>query len=106
MNQVLQGIDTYYQLLSAVNLHLNTTESNIFLPNPSPAQMSIQTLTTPQGLVIPCTGTGIKMLGSPIGTLDFSKDQFRKIGTKIENDLSLLKLFPHSHHRVKLLHTH
>jgi hypothetical protein len=43
------------------------------------------------------------MLGSPIGTRQFALDNFNNIGVKIENDLSLLKSFPHLHQRTKLL---
>ncbi len=43
------------------------------------------------------------MLGSPIGNDDFAKEQFHKIISKIESDLSLLKSFPPLHQRTKLL---
>ncbi len=36
IKKVLQGIDTYHQLLAEANLHLNPSEPKIFIPAPSP----------------------------------------------------------------------
>ena len=102
-DQVLQVIDTYHQSLVAANLRLNPSESNIYIPLSQQDPLPYQYLTTPQGIIIPCTASGIKMLGAPIGSTEFATEQFRKTANKIEKDLSLLKMFPQLHQRVKLL---
>jgi hypothetical protein len=63
----------------------------------------LESTATPQGLIIPCTTEGLKLLGSPIGTPTFALAQFSNIGAKLEHDLSLLKSFPYWHQRTKLL---
>ena len=52
---------------------------------------------------IPCTSDGIKLLGAPIGTLQYGQSICSTIITQIENDLKTLKKFPHLHQRLKLL---
>jgi hypothetical protein len=63
--QVLQAVDTYYHLLQEANLKLNPAKSNIYyFPNPTQSQLLVGSLQTSQGLINPCTTTGIKMMGS------------------------------------------
>ena len=59
-------------------------------------------VSTPEGKVFPITIEGLKILGSPLGTCDFSERLFTDTGQKVEQDLFLLHEFPHIQLRMKL----
>ena len=62
-------------------------------------------MTTPGGMVIPCTAHGITMLGAPLGTVSFVRTGGQKIMQKIESNLLKLKEFGYLHQRAKQANT-
>jgi hypothetical protein len=72
-------------------------ESVIYAINEDPNHCP-SSITTPEGLVIPCTEQGMTMLDAPVGTDPFVRDGAQKIMQKIESNLFKLKDFGFLHH--------
>jgi hypothetical protein len=82
---------------------LNPAESFLYSPKQNILQIQERnSMVSSGGLELPCTSRGSKVLGSPIGEETFVQELLKKIGSKIENDILLLKSFPCLHQRLKL----
>ena len=102
-SRVLLAVDQFVTFLAEKNLKLNPAESLIYSPKRTVSQsQEIDTVVSAGGLELPCTSRGIKILGSPIGEETFAQELLEKIGSKVENDILLLKSFPYLHQRLKL----
>ena len=100
-SQILQAADLYNTKIHELGLRLNPMESVIYAINCDPNHCP-PSMTTPGGMVIPCTAHGITMLGAPLGTVSFVRTGGQKIMQKIESNLLKLKEFGHLHQRAKL----
>ena len=100
-SKLLGAADLYNKRMKELGLSLNPAESIIYCIREDPKNCP-QTMTTPEGLEIPCTAEGIKVLGAPIGTTSFVQIEGRKIIQKFETGLEQLKDFPYLHQRAKL----
>jgi len=69
-SQILQAADLYNTKIHELGLRLNPMESVIYAINCDPNHCP-PSMTTPGGMVIPCTAHGITMLGAPLGTVSF-----------------------------------
>ena len=102
-SRLLSAVDQFVGMLAEKNLKLNPAESLLYSPRQNVSQSQEgYNMTSFGGLELPCTSRGIKVLGSPIGEEAFAQELLEKIGSKIENDILLLKSFPYLHQRLKL----
>ena len=116
LSKATEAVDMYREKMSSIGLHLNAAESEAFIPAWAPIladrikhirlhvdeQQQQPQVVTAQGTVLPWSRHGIKILGCPLGSLQFCEEVMKKTARKIENDIDLLLNFPHKHHRIKL----
>ena len=95
----------YYIRIWEIDLQLNHQESVIYIPNKDPTYRALLAMNTPRGMQIPCTSDGLKILGAPIqvGKAQYAQSICKNIISQVENDLTVLRQFPHLHQRLKLL---
>jgi hypothetical protein len=111
---VAQAYEMYEQEMTNLGLTINPLESEIYVPqwkNNNLEQLESELVTKQhgkahvqltQGIFIPLTVQGIKMLGCPMGEEEFCINIIQGTVAKIEKDLDLLVQFPFIHQQVKM----
>ena len=93
----------YYARIRNIELQVNPQESVIYIPNIDPTYSAPLARNIPRGMQIPCTSDGLKFLDAPIGKIQYAPSNCKNIMSQVENDLTVLRQFPHLHQRLKLL---
>ena len=114
LTQCLKAVDSYRLSMAAKGLQLNPTESEVHVPAWTTIDAAsirhsrlqkgpdAHLFCTDNGIALPWSQSGIKVLGCPLGSSKFCSQLMNKLATKIEGDISALLLFPHIHQRLKL----
>ena len=103
-SRLLSAADSLIREAAEIDLSLNPRESAIMFPLWTKDSLAEhpKEVSTPEGHVFPITTEGLKILGSPLGTRDFSERLFTDTAQKVEQDLFLLHEFPYIQLRMKL----
>ena len=88
-----------YARIREIDLQWNVQESIIHIPNKVPTYSAPLAMNTSRGMQIPCTSDGLKILGDPIGKIQYARSICKNIISQVENDLTALRQFPHLHQR-------
>ena len=120
LSRVFGAQEALRQSMIDIGLHLNPTESELYIPEWSDVPfdqvadlMSLSSSSFCQGEngesfrmlngdLIPWRRPGLKILGCPLGSAQYCTDLLQRTVSKIEADLAVLSTFPPLHQRIKL----
>ena len=117
LQAVTKAIPDFKEILEEANLQLNTSESNLHVPQWAPQDLSVLATQAPisqsgshdeflyhleGGDTIPLAHKGLQILGCPAGTDEFCTTHLELSCSEIERDLDLLHDVQYLQQRTKL----